>query len=415
MNATSLYPTEELHSVDFIFGILSMLCFIIGTPTSFFCFLFFSRKPKKTINIIMFILISATDLVTCSLVLFIGLSALNVHFFFLNAVFCNVWGVLWSVFIKLSIVMIAVLSITRTVSILHPLSKVSANNFLAIVCVYLIVFVAHSTVPYWFGFTYTYNRTTARCTWDNNEVYGWGVGKVAEYIIIPILTFLLPTLTVMACFCVLMGKLLIRAYNQALHKNGMCRQKSETSVRRPRVSVISVASTMSRKGDAKVHSTITVLILTVFYITLTVPSTVMRLIGYTHELSGEIPYQPSVSYDVYRLVTTYFLPVNSLCNTVLYYIRLRDLRAFTHRFVCKMECMLAYKRTSVISHQRSSVSAPDPSCVVVNNILAINTSTNSIVSDLSIFPSCRERKLNNNSMRKNLRQCAVIEHQESVQ
>ena len=325
MNGTA----ETVLSVEMFFGVLSVLCFIIGTPASLFCLLFFLEKPRKTINITMFILISFVDMITCILVLFVGLSAFNVHVFFDNTGFCNFWGLIWSVVIKLSIVMIAVLSITRTASILYPLSKVSSNAFLGIVGIYLLIFLVHSTVPYWFGIQYSYFRQTARCTWDDIDVYGWGAGKAVEYFVTPILTFLLPTLTVMICFVVLMCKLLCRAHHQVQQ-----RMNGNNSARRPRVSVISVASTVSMRGDAKVHSTITVLILTVFYMALTVPSTVMRLIGYTHELYHKEPYNLTVSYDVFRLITTYFLPINSVCNTMVYFVRIKDLRRYTCRILC---------------------------------------------------------------------------------
>lgn len=328
---------EDIPTIEVLFGVLSILCFLVGTPSSLFCLLFFSGKPRKTINIIMFILISFVDMITCILVFFVGLSAFGVHFFFDNSAFCNAWGVIWSVVIKLSIVMIAVLSVTRTVSILYPLSKVKVSVFLGVVSGYLLLFLVHSTVPYWFGVQYSYYKRTARCTWDDIDVYGWGAGKSVEYFLTPILTFLVPTLTVIVCFCVLMCKLFCRAHQQVQH-NSTNRPAPGNTVggRRPRVSVISVASTISMRGDAKVHSTITVLILTIFYICLTVPSTVMRLIGYTHELHHKEAYNLTVSYEVYRLVTTYFLPINSVCNTIVYFVRIRDLREYTCRMLCRI-------------------------------------------------------------------------------
>ena len=376
---------DQLPAVDIFFGILSMVCFFIGTPASLFCLLFFAQKPKKTINIHMFILISATDLITCVLILFVGLSAFNIHFFFDNPVFCNLWGVLWSIVIKLSIVMIAVLSITRTISILQPLTKISINVVLSIVGLNLLVFVVHSTTPYWFGVTYSYYVSTSRCTWDDIEVYGWGVGKAVEFVITPIFTFLLPTLTVVACFCVLMSKLLFRAHKQVLQKKDKA-QKKKSEKGGPRASVISIASTISTKGDAKVHSTITVLMLTVLYIALTVPCTVMRVIGYTHELLHEEPYEMTVSYDIYRLVTTYFLPMNAVCNTILYYVRIRDLRRFTCAFLRKLRCFITQKRTSV--------TMATGTVRVIANSFAVNSNKLAVLS-YSRSPTKRLRDSNN--------------------
>ena len=327
--ATTLYPAA-IHSTDFVFGVISLLCFLIGTPSSLLCLLFFSSKRRKTINIVMFILISVTDLVTCALMLFVGLSAFRVHVLFENPVFCNVWGFSWSVVIQLSIIMIAVLSVTRTASIIYPLWSIRVGATLALLGAYFTFLVVHASVPYWFGVTYSYFRRSARCTWDDIEVYGWGsTGKVVEYVLTPLITYLLPTLTVLVCFCLLISKLLRRTHKQ--QQRGSCTTRGSKS--KPRPSLVSIASTMSLRGDAKIHSTITVLILTIFYLTLTLPSTVIRLVAYTHELYHQEPYKLTVSYDFYRLISTYFLPINSVCNTIVYFVRIRDLRIYTCRLL----------------------------------------------------------------------------------
>ena len=45
----------------------------------------------------------------------------------------------------------------------------------------------------------------------------------------------------------------------------------------------------------------------------------------------------TVSYSIYRLLSTYFLPINSVCNTIVYFVRIRDLRLYTVRLLQRLK------------------------------------------------------------------------------
>ena len=173
---------------------------------------------------------------------------------------------------------------------------------------------------------------------------GWGAGKTAEYVVTPIITYLLPTLTVLVCFVLLMSKLLQRTHQQ-VQATSASKPRNNKSLGHviPRPSLVSITSTLSLRGDAKIQSTITVLILTLFYLALTLPSTVIRVVAFTHELVAHQPYRLTVSYSLYRLLSTYFLPINSVCNTMVYFVRIRDLRSYTLRLFQNVRCKLAWR------------------------------------------------------------------------
>ena len=96
--------------------------------------------------------------------------------------FCNVWGVLWYCAALMTIFLVAVLSITRTICITFPFanSYITKGKLVAVVGSYLIFIVIQSTIPYWVGEKYHYYYMPVICQWTTRDTLGDHPPELAE-------------------------------------------------------------------------------------------------------------------------------------------------------------------------------------------------------------------------------------------
>ena len=77
---------------------------------------------------------------------------------FSSPVVCTMHGILWNIAPRMSVFLIAVLSISRTISLLFPFRRIKRQHVLTPVVLYMIIQVVQSTLPYWFGAVYKYKK-----------------------------------------------------------------------------------------------------------------------------------------------------------------------------------------------------------------------------------------------------------------
>ena len=69
---------------------------------------------------------------------------------------------LWNIAPRLSVYLIAVLSISRTVSLIYPLRHSSRKETAAPILVYTVLQIVQATLPFWFGATLKFGQTVFR-------------------------------------------------------------------------------------------------------------------------------------------------------------------------------------------------------------------------------------------------------------
>ena len=121
---TSIYPTTSpLHStdIDISIGVLLITCFLLGTLGNSLALGYFISRQRTTSNI-LYLSIVTVDLVSVFLLLSPALS----HFSYRDPLllsyplFCNLWGVFFFISSRLSVFLVAVLSISRTIALFSP-------------------------------------------------------------------------------------------------------------------------------------------------------------------------------------------------------------------------------------------------------------------------------------------------------
>eukprot|EP00116_Pleurobrachia_bachei_P006018 sb/3466280/ len=78
--------------------------------------------------------------------------------------FCPFYGIVWFTLSRLSIVLIAILSVTRTFSLVRPFAGSPSLNFISVfITLASILLVVQFSVPFWHGGSYLYNEETVTC------------------------------------------------------------------------------------------------------------------------------------------------------------------------------------------------------------------------------------------------------------
>ena len=309
-------PSDE-DSMCLAFGVLETVSFIIGVPGSAIILTYFVSKSKdKSVSTFLYIWISSTDLILCLLTFASAVSDFKSGeaAMFGNKYFCNITGFLWGILAKMSIFLIAVLSIARTISITFPFFKVKRLQVAILVSLYLSILVFEYSLPFIFNTKdapggYYYMATSAKCRISISQIFD--KASVPFWILYYWTTFgnlLLPLPVVIISCCVTVYQL--RDSGSEVPKN--------------------------EGGNIKKEATITVLILTGIYIVFNAPLCLHWILhrfsskNYNHTEQGVFGKYHSIYL---RAIKFNSIEMNSVCNVVVYFCRMKDLRQYVRNMV----------------------------------------------------------------------------------
>ena len=297
------------------FGVVEALCFIIAAPGSAIILIHFILKSKdRSASTFLYIWISVMDLIICLHTLASSVSDFysGEPMMFGNKLFCNISGFLWVVSSTMSVFTIAVLSIARTISITFPFCKVKRIHVAIPMIMYMIIVLFEMSLPFLFQtnteqYGYTYSVGVAQCLFYIEHVFD--DASVPYWIFYNWATFgniLLPLPIVIISCCVTVYQLRARG----------------SEIRN------------SEGGKIKREATITILILTGIYIAFNAPPCIVWMLN--------LPSIPIIWFETMRKLLgehyVFFVKgihftlvkLNSLCNVVVYFCRMKDLRQFVN-------------------------------------------------------------------------------------
>ena len=107
-------------------------------------FLYFKAK-KRDISSVIYILITANDLVVSVIIVPVGISWLSERspgIVFGTSLSCNAWAYLWGIAVLYSIFLVLCLSITRTVSLIRPFQQQKIRHLLTALVSYFLLILA---------------------------------------------------------------------------------------------------------------------------------------------------------------------------------------------------------------------------------------------------------------------------------
>ena len=138
-----------IRSIDVFNGILALYIAAFGALWNLIAVSFFLRSKKDLIKII-YIWISFTDLTACIMMTPVGIANLNLRNpnLFSSVIFCNAHGFLWNVTARLTVFLVMVLSITRTIFLKFPFWRICTKKIIATIVIYTIFQVIQASLPF---------------------------------------------------------------------------------------------------------------------------------------------------------------------------------------------------------------------------------------------------------------------------
>ena len=314
---------------DTIFGVSSLLCFLLGTTGNILAASYFLTRPVVlSPNTLLHICINLTDILICSLALFTGLVNLSPSMgetlFNTDPLLCNVWGILWNVTIRVSVYLIAVLSVSRLISIYLPHKRMSLWSVAVPIVTYVFLMLLQAATPFFRGTKYEYFPRFKVCSWDLGKVFVKGSPPFnVLYFLLNIVEFVFPLIPVTSCCCFIILKLRFK-----------------------RISSSSSSSTAgsTRRSTVKREATITIVLLTITYLVWNVPLCIVLILNYitqvselqSHDSPGHYHFQYHVQLRTFMNSQTIVL--NCVCNTCLYFYRITGLRRWTRDLMTHIFC-----------------------------------------------------------------------------
>ena len=296
--STTTFPAV-VAPVEVLYGLIAVVCSAVGTCGNAFALVYFISK-RKDIATIIYIFITIVDIIICLLVLPIGLSYFNERdrVLFGNRFVCNAWGHIWSIMTQFSVFFVALLSITRTVSIVCPFRIISKKLVINIIVLYFVIqLIVLLVMVYWANLQYSYFVGFVDCTNyytdDDDDV----IDKMRT--VIEILSYVIPLLVITGSACISVKALAYRGPEG----------KSEALKR---------------------QASITIMFITIVYIIFNLPlciTIVINRISYYYD-----DYVFDFDAPAYYIMNLFFqlsVPLNSLINPVVYVMRMGDFRQRT--------------------------------------------------------------------------------------
>ena len=285
------------RELDIVYGTTLLLVTLLGTPGNVFSFYYFLSK-KRDVSSIIYTGITAVDTLICCCGLPPAISYFNHRqpTLFSDEIFCNLWILIFRVLSGMSIFCVALLSISRTFFLLKPFKRIPHRAIVGVMAFYLVFLLVETSIIFWErGGHYMYFNGYVDCSFVDKGIDKYE--KVSD--LLSKMIYTIPIFPILIS-CVISVAVLL--------KNSRNRNDSyEVGV------------------DEKRYASITIVIFTFIFAIFNIPASLLNLIGYNSELQQKILSFDTMGYFG-NFVFTLSIPLNAMCNAVLYTVRMKQLK-----------------------------------------------------------------------------------------
>ena len=306
-NEPAVMSLETLTALTRLYGCMSIVCFLFGLALNALVFSYFYSR-RKTLSNTLYCVIVIVDMLVCTLMLPYTLphfSESRAPLLFSSQGFCKFWTAVWGAASKMTVVLVAVMGIVRTVLLITPLNtsirSLKKRVVVGVLSLYFTVLLLCETVPMWQDYHWYFDRQRMRCEWHDtaeldcndkcNRVRTFGYVWNSVTLAVPVLPMLVSAM---------------------LSVYGLNRGE--------------------RGGDkGKRYASTTIVLFTLLYVVLNIPTLIYWIMMLAHWSSGYTTNllkfdQPYYFYS--NFVEILSVAINSFLNPVLYLIRMRELRKY---------------------------------------------------------------------------------------
>ena len=327
---------------DVIFGVLELISGVCGGLLNIVCLPYFMRG-KLNISNTLYILIIITDIVICCYCIPTGVSLLNGRqpTWLADDVICTLTGILSTVAPRLSVFLVAILSIARAVSLWIPFYKQRLCHYGGALLTYFIVTFIFATLPFhYFNLSVSQNVTLGYYYLETQGECGFNIRFlkhlnttwyiVASYGII-VIPWLIPAIIVIISSCISTYSLIRFIVPGRSYRSG------------------SLGSQESRRlRQTSASATQTILIFTLVYIIFNVPCWIYHICMISRVLNHTYTTSFFLSY-FYIFVLRLSVVFNAMANPIIYITRMNGVRAYLQvRFNCIRRRVTVVRKSMVI-------------------------------------------------------------------
>jgi hypothetical protein len=308
---------KKLDPGDTVLGSISLVSVAIGLPLNLMMLTyFFTYAGKRTLSFLLYSLICVVDIFIISSHIPTTASYLGDRspLMFGSDIFCSIWGLVWNTAMRVSVFIIAVLCVSRMIAVVFPLRKLKRLIPIAIISVYALLISVQSSVPFWFGGGYLYDKYGVTC-YDRNE-YG-----PVHYFLVGFLEFLAPLFVVCPACSVSI----------------VCLCKSRKKGRK------FTKNTNNCRLDRRNSATKTMILLTLAYIIFNAPLVLYTLFAFLNIATGTKVFDHFLNafhgaeveaeghFHLLNFTFTVSVCLNSAANAILFVCRSAAIKAWLRR------------------------------------------------------------------------------------
>ena len=344
-NRTELYSHSTYKALDLTVGATHLACFLFGVPVNLVSLYYFTRERLGTMDLptYLYTLTALQDAIISLLTLNHGMTLLRYREVWLPG-FCASHHVLFQMSQRMSVFLVAALSLTRTYTLVYPLRRVQPKAVLKVLAGMWVLMTCFFVLPPAVGLVrIVYHWEGAYCwaepipgksisyTWDklDNTMDTLGLA----FPVIP-----------MTVSCA------ISTYKIVVTRNDLTKE--------------TLAMMPKRMQKASQRISFTIIIVTVLYIIANIPlfiNYVLYLITITcFQYPGPIYSSPFMYFYSWNITALLSTAVNATANPIVYFLRLKRYRRWlTLQLRGKLAISQSSRRTAdLITYRVSSPRTP---------------------------------------------------------
>ena len=304
-----LQMSEELEIPGlYWFGVLGIFESAIGTIGNALTLFYFLSRKSMNASFVLYIGINISDLCICLLMFPVGISGMleGGEGWFTDSVYCPLWGLLWAISIRMSVYIIGILSISRTLSHLRPLHPIKIHVILQLIGWYFFILILQSSLPFFYNKSYYFSRDSTMCLWQLTAVFEvFSTNFKIVFFLSTVMEFIVPAIPIIiSCFI------------------------SFVTLRTDKLRCTQSAGLQKRKA------TVTVILLTISYVVFNIP---LCFILSRHAVF--LFCNKCFNYDTLKvsavleyLFSSHVFALNAIANVIIYFSRISDMKCFLYEW-----------------------------------------------------------------------------------
>ena len=329
---------EEISpTLDVVFGLLEILSALFGMILNMLVLPYFLLHKKAHLSRVLYILIAITDIVICFCSVPASISTLyhRAPMWLGNRMVCSFAGFLFNIASRMSVFLIAVLSLSRTISIFLPFRDIPSRVPSAIIFSYFVLNISLAALPLLFSSQgYVYKNSIAMCSWNIDHLSFVDNTKSRLYQTLSITFIIVPWLVpgvVAVASCLISIYPIVKSQNRSQTYTTLAKRMSAGEM-----SMINVRRTM--------------ILLTIVYIVFNIPCWLFYIVvlSSSHNPASWIR---ATAYRGYFFIFAVKLSVvlTSCINAIIYLCRMPVLRQTIFSKIVELTYLIFCKQPSKFS------------------------------------------------------------------